>query len=509
MAVYLELVSTPISNNNFDGGGPRRRAGANEARRPVRGLEIKENTFAMMKVILPDGTPVPLLNSGTKKAQSSDIGYDEMTTNFILQSATTARMEKHQIIETFGDAYVFFFGEHPQFIDYSAVVLNSNDFNWEAEFDANYDAYFRGTKLVELGARLYLYYDDTIVQGYMVQLQKQKTSNDPLHVNISFKVFVTGTSNVSQVGSINFPISEIAQAAFGQYSDLIGNYRGNAYDAESFFKIVSELYDPTRDLSKQPPWTMPAFSRLRGQIADNEDEYIKSYDYGEPPKLQDRSTPTVDDAANEVAQIPLDEVQNLMNDLVGQENADKPGFWKKLGNCFSSGPDGYGFDTKKGFGDLSTGDGFGFGNGPGSFNGKSLSPKEFFNKIKDGVKDAKKAANKAKKYLDEHDTGDIADDLYKEAKDALKKAPVTVNGKHTTVGKVYDSVKEDAETFYEDPGKYAYKKAKKAYNQSKGKGSQGGNKGNGKKNPNTSTTQSNPVYATVVVGLCLRSLPVD
>jgi hypothetical protein len=103
MAVYIELV-TERTNANLSNLKAGRRAGAERARRPVRGLEIKEDTYAMIKVLRADGTAVDLVD------QSSPTGRAEQTTSFLLQNVQEARMEKHQIVETFGASYIFFMG---------------------------------------------------------------------------------------------------------------------------------------------------------------------------------------------------------------------------------------------------------------------------------------------------------------------------------------------------------------------------------------------------------------
>ena len=128
MAVFIELTTAPLDQSFQQGaealqGEGRRRAGSNVARRPVRGIEIKDDTYASLRVRKADGKDIPLLNSS---AGGTDVkGY----TNFLLQSVQEQRMEKHQIIETFGASYVFFFGEQPRFLNISAILLNTNDFN--------------------------------------------------------------------------------------------------------------------------------------------------------------------------------------------------------------------------------------------------------------------------------------------------------------------------------------------------------------------------------------------
>jgi hypothetical protein len=177
------------------------RAGRRIARRPTRGLEIKDDTAAALKVILADGSELPLVDSSSPDGQTSS-GY----ANFILQQVQEQRMEKHQIVETFGSAYVFFFGENPRFLSVQAVLVNSHDFNWEAEWWENYDKYLRGTRLAELGGRLYMFYDDNIVEGYMLNAQAVKVASEPFLIQLTFTLFITNYSNVSFIGNPHFPI---------------------------------------------------------------------------------------------------------------------------------------------------------------------------------------------------------------------------------------------------------------------------------------------------------------
>lgn len=206
MPVFIELT-TDAFEENFrkrqlppSGAGRSRRAGATRARRPMRGLEIKEDTYAILKVVAADGTPIELYDSGSPTGRTAEY------TNFILQSVAEARMEKHQIIDTFGEPYIYFFGEHPRFLDVQSVLVTSHDFNWEAEFWANYEEYLRGTKLVEMGARAYLFYDDVVVEGYMLQAQAVKTSDNPLTVSLTFRLFLTNYQNISFIGVPQYPV---------------------------------------------------------------------------------------------------------------------------------------------------------------------------------------------------------------------------------------------------------------------------------------------------------------
>ena len=206
MAIFVELTTdlfVDVLSDATAGTQRARRAGNATARRPLRGLEIKDDTYAILKVVDVANNQLNLFDSSQADDENSNGGE---YTNFILQSVQEARMEKNQIVETFGDSYIFFFGEAPRFIDVQVVLINSNDFNWEAEWWANYENYFRGSKLTELGARLYMFYDDNIVEGYMLNASSVKTSDTPLMVTLTFRMFVTNQSNVSLVGSTDFPV---------------------------------------------------------------------------------------------------------------------------------------------------------------------------------------------------------------------------------------------------------------------------------------------------------------
>jgi hypothetical protein len=253
MPIFIELVTDAFEEtfaNQATGFSAQKsrstRAGNRVARRPTRGLEIKEDTHASIKVVLSDGSELPLIDSSQRDGVSSG-GYS----NFILQSVSEARMEKHQIVETFGASYIFFFGESPRFLDVQAVLINSHDFNWEAEWWENYNENFRGTRLTDKGGRLYLFYDDNIVEGYMLMSNAVKSSTEPHLIQMSFRLFLTNYRNISFIGSTQFPIHDVA------ISDLIRE-------------------DPTHQTTTPPgiAGQRQAGLPVRSLISDNVDEYV-------------------------------------------------------------------------------------------------------------------------------------------------------------------------------------------------------------------------------------------
>ena len=240
MAVFYELT-TDVFKDRFDRIGPTSpyaaRAGAASARRPLRGLEVKEDTFAVLKVIDLLGREIKLYDSSTATGKGS------ANTNFILQAVHEARAEKFQIVETFGDPYIFFFGEAPRFLECASVLINSQDFNWKAEFWANYDQYLRGSKCAELGARIYMLYDDVIVEGYMLNASASDDAQNPMMVQMQFKLFLTNYRNISMVGDPNFPI---------RLGVDIDTAQGKPFQTLRSSSDPSQVYDPN-----SPTWDLP------------------------------------------------------------------------------------------------------------------------------------------------------------------------------------------------------------------------------------------------------------
>lgn len=176
-------------------------------RRPVRGLQLKEDTYATIQVRTADGKNIPLIDAGGHSTDPDDIsaGYTYMYTNFLLQSIQEQRAEKMQVIQTFGEPFVFFFGEHPRIISATGILLNTEDFNWRAEFWENYDKYWRGTKCVQTKTRVTLQWDDILIEGYFIQADASEDANNPNQVNLSFQIFLTNYANLSPIGIVDFP----------------------------------------------------------------------------------------------------------------------------------------------------------------------------------------------------------------------------------------------------------------------------------------------------------------
>lgn len=220
MGTFVEIQTDAFADNLVIAKDSRTFAGV---RRPYRGIEIKEDTYAVIKVIKADGDEIPLTDAGgsikpqsgsSSKAGSGVSGLRRTSlastynySNFIIQRLEESRQEKSQILETFGDTFIFFFGERPRIINVTGLLMNTLDFNWRSEFWYNYENVLRGTKLVEQNARIYLYWDDLLIEGYVLQATARDDSELPYHVPFSMQIFVTNHTYLSQIGSDDYPIT--------------------------------------------------------------------------------------------------------------------------------------------------------------------------------------------------------------------------------------------------------------------------------------------------------------
>lgn len=192
-----------------------------DVRRPTRGIQIKEDTYATLKVMLGNGRIIPLVNAGSRDGVEDEGKMWSLNySNFMIQAVSEERVEKQQIVETFGEAFIFFFGERPRIITVQGVLMNTFDFNWESEWWFNYDNYLRGTKCVEFDARVYLTYDETMISGYIMSTSSSKNAQDRNHVPFVFQLFVTDYTNISRLGDPSPDQRKLAPvaSAFGRAS---------------------------------------------------------------------------------------------------------------------------------------------------------------------------------------------------------------------------------------------------------------------------------------------------
>ena len=205
--VDLDTVPPAVSSENDEFSGTRAEQQEGSAmlakkyyvRRPMRGLQIKDETPATITVSGPGDNGLPILNSSV---QATNVNF---TSNFILQAVNINRTEKFQPVTTFGNTYGFFFGENPVMVTYSALLINSQDFPWQVEWWANYEQNLRGTRLADRNVRVYLEYDDKIIEGYIIQAVTVENASTPHEVPLNFTMWVTNIDYKVTPGDPAYP----------------------------------------------------------------------------------------------------------------------------------------------------------------------------------------------------------------------------------------------------------------------------------------------------------------
>lgn len=259
MSVYIELVTDADNGTNLSGKEP---IGKASVRRPFRGLELRDPVSAYMKLVRRDGSVIQFLDSSDRTGRSSEYS------NFILQSVQDQRMEKQQILETFGADYLMLFGPAPHFLQVSAMLIHSLDFDWKTEFLENYEKYLRGTRAIEQGARTYLFYDGAIVEGYILNAQVAETADNPQLVPLSFQFFVTHHENIRVTGDTgDYPVRSSLLLPDGVTLDQLREPMSG--------ELIDALVAPSQGRvdSSFANQRIQSDGPLRGKIADNYDEY--------------------------------------------------------------------------------------------------------------------------------------------------------------------------------------------------------------------------------------------
>lgn len=162
-------------------------------------IEGDQNNIGNSRSILPFGidkdyngdrvaSSIRLRGLDSKKKKVID--YIPAYTKFILDAVQESYAERSQIIETFGDHYVFLFGARPSIFQFSGTLINSVNVNWLQDFMFYYENYFRGTKTVDLKAKIILTYGGRQVEGIILNTSNQTNAITEEGVPFSFSMVI-------------------------------------------------------------------------------------------------------------------------------------------------------------------------------------------------------------------------------------------------------------------------------------------------------------------------------
>lgn len=121
------------------------------------------------------------------------------TSDFILENVNMQDAEKYQLIETFGENLIYFFGNRPKIYTFAGHLLNTLDLEWKNNFLSAYENYMRGTKCVENNARAYIIYEDSIIEGYILNISLALNSANTNFCPFNFSMYVTNALTINRL----------------------------------------------------------------------------------------------------------------------------------------------------------------------------------------------------------------------------------------------------------------------------------------------------------------------
>jgi len=194
-------------------------------RRPLHGMELPEDAYATITIRSARGDALEVL--ANTSADGGSVYGETSTTNLIVQKIDESRQEKQQIIETFGEDFVYYYGQRPRMLQVSAVLPDSLEFQYAQEFWTNYDRALRGTRLVTRDARVFLDVAGQVFEGYLSSAQTSRSADQPRIINLSFTMYITHSyyirplENGKVAGS---PDGANGQAFMTYTSSMLGDY---------------------------------------------------------------------------------------------------------------------------------------------------------------------------------------------------------------------------------------------------------------------------------------------
>jgi len=165
---------------------------------------------------------------------------------FFLEEVIEPHEERYQFVETFGDWYIFFYGERPPIYTFTGLVLNGENYNWLNEFQFFYDSFMRGTRAVQQIGRVNIVYNYQQVTGFMLGKSISFRAVSPLAAAISFKMAVVKRYILSANVEGAFSDSAIqSQETIEALQKQIGkSATSHPYLYESISKIAKNVKDP-------------------------------------------------------------------------------------------------------------------------------------------------------------------------------------------------------------------------------------------------------------------------
>ena len=167
----------------------------------ARQIATKNDQEAVIRLMARDRNYRADQSKGAKKANPLKNVIPPYT-KFFLESVSESRVEKAQVIETFGEFVAFFFGRRPEVYQFGGRLLNTKIHDWKNDFQEVYDNFLRGTKAVENGATVFIQYDDVVAEGFLMNCNVEYSGIANNECPFNFSMIVTNRAPINQLARL-------------------------------------------------------------------------------------------------------------------------------------------------------------------------------------------------------------------------------------------------------------------------------------------------------------------
>ena len=214
-------------------------------RRPTMGMALKEEAHAYITVRRSNGEFIMLNNmlGDFDPETRNERGKERHYTDFTLLQIQESHDEKFSPQETFGEDFAFFSGERPSFLSCAGVLVNTADFRWRSLWWSNYSNYLRGTRCVENRTRVYLSWNDVMVEGYIIRASSTDQAMEPNQIPFNFTIYVTNFFNIGDLNLAALAEKKWDTANGARRAEILGSREADVKINSQFVEIGPGFFE--------------------------------------------------------------------------------------------------------------------------------------------------------------------------------------------------------------------------------------------------------------------------
>lgn len=253
--------------------------------------------------IKPTNSPATIM---IMESNASEILYK--TNKFILQNISKPKMERFQIVETFGESHLFFFDERTKVYTFAGVMLDAfyvaqdsdlrtvkttddinklkttleDKYQWAQGFEDFYDNFLRGTRLAKNGHIAAIYVDDLLIKGYPIQLVINKESATlPDAVQFQMTWAVKDEILLRSYGARNTYDPDGGEKlkstdAWNEYFGLVNTYKSALLKYQNAKRATNTKIDTLKKLYKDLSETVDSLRKVEATLKQDKKAYVKT-----------------------------------------------------------------------------------------------------------------------------------------------------------------------------------------------------------------------------------------